>query len=299
MRKACRKFVICAALTAVLPLALCSCTSVALINGEKISVEELIANADIDEVRKNIALPLPVASGSEVYSEGGAQVDASNASDGYIMISCKSELRHKVRITFNDGATVYDYDLVSNGEYQVYPLQSGSGSYNIRVLEQVEGDTYSVILACLFEVALVSEESPFLYPNVFVDYDGDTEAVLVAYLICDGAKNDSERLERLYGYVANNIAYDLDKADSIYKGYVPDVDDTLNSGSGICFDYASLLACMLRSVGIPARLAVGEVSPENALHAWNQAYIDGVLIHMDATFNDARGSDSYTVERIY
>lgn len=45
--------------------------------------------------------------------------------------------------------------------------------------------------------------------------------------------------------------------------------------SGICFDYASLGAAMLRSVGIPARIVTGYVSPNDFYHAWIMVYIDG------------------------
>ena len=41
-----------------------------------------------------------------------------------------------------------------------------------------------------------------------------------------------------YTYVTEHITYDYDKADSVEAGYLPDVDETLQSGTGICFDYA-------------------------------------------------------------
>ena len=85
------------------------------------------------------------------------------------------------------------------------------------------------------------------------------------------------------------------------SGYLPDVDETLSSGKGICFDYAALMAAMLRAHDIPTRLAIGNVDPEGILHAWNQIYIDGKWVWMDATFgikNSHKESD-YTKEREY
>lgn len=59
------------------------------------------------------------------------------------------------------------------------------------------------------------------------------------------------------------------------SGYVPDPDATLSSQTGICFDYASLGAAMLRSQGIPTKIVTGYVSPSNIYHAWIMVYIDG------------------------
>ena len=65
------------------------------------------------------------------------------------------------------------------------------------------------------------------------------------------------------------------------QGYVPDPDATLASGTGICFDYASLGAAMLRSLGIPCQVITGYVSPDDVYHAWNMVYIDGEWISVE------------------
>lgn len=288
-----------AAVTA-LSFMLGSCNSVAVIDGKAVSLEELAASVeDMDEFRAQITVAEPEATGKLAFEGDGAVVDASNAGLGYVMIKRASPTkRQKVRVTFNNDV-IYDYDLAGDGQYAVYPLQSGSGAYNVRVLEQVEGDTYAVVHACEFTADMASENSPFLYPNVYVDYDKNSESVLASQLICKDAPDDMEKAERLFGYVAYNTQYDTDKADNIRRGYIPDVDVTLRTQKGICFDYASLLAAMLRAQGIPARLVMGQASPENVLHAWNQAYINGNWVHMDPTFHDGRGPENYTVERIY
>ena len=56
---------------------------------------------------------------------------------------------------------------------------------------------------------------------------------------------------------------------------------TLASGTGICFDYASLGAAMLRSLGIPCQVITGYVSPDDVYHAWNMVYIDGEWISVE------------------
>lgn len=53
------------------------------------------------------------------------------------------------------------------------------------------------------------------------------------------------------------------------------MDDTLKSSKGICFDYAALMAAMLRAQNIPVKLVTGNVSPNNLSHAWNLVYTMG------------------------
>ena len=57
------------------------------------------------------------------------------------------------------------------------------------------------------------------------------------------------------------------------SGYVPDPDRALSKGSGICYDYASLMAAMTRSQGIPTRLVIGYAS-KDIYHAWNEVWTD-------------------------
>ena len=66
---------------------------------------------------------------------------------------------------------------------------------------------------------------------------------------------------------------------------MPYPDETLQSGKGICFDYASLGAAMLRSQGIPAKIVTGTVSPQGIYHAW-------IMVNIDGTWQSARFSVS-------
>ena len=64
-------------------------------------------------------------------------------------------------------------------------------------------------------------------------------------------------ITRIYDYITQNITYDYDKASDPPTGYTSDVDAILASGTGICLDYAAVMASMLRSQRIPTRLEVG------------------------------------------
>lgn len=75
----------------------------------------------------------------------------------------------------------------------------------------------------------------------------------MAHQLTENLETDKEKLEAIYKYVVRNISYDYEKVNTICCRYNPDADSTLEEGKGICYDYASLTAAMLRSVSIPAK----------------------------------------------
>ena len=72
--------------------------------------------------------------------------------------------------------------------------------------------------------------------------------------------------------IISNITYDQELADSGPVDYVPEVDRALNTGKGICFDFAALMTSMLRSQGIPTKLEVGYSG--KVYHAWISVYLE-------------------------
>lgn len=68
--------------------------------------------------------------------------------------------------------------------------------------------------------------------------------------------------------------------------------DVLKSGKGDCTEHSVLLAALARARGIPARVAIGLVYQDQAFlyHMWNEIYVDGRWIPLDAT--RARGGTS-------
>ncbi len=216
----------------------------------------------------------PAASHQQEYGNSYASIDASNTSEGYIMASYSAG-SDKVKIQITDPTqAVYTYLLPKGGEYQTFPLSGGNGSYSIKILENVSGDSYAVVLSQDIDVSIKDEFTPFLYPNQYVDFDENSDAVAKGSELAKDTYTDLEVVEKVYVYVTENIKYDDSKAENVDYGYLPDVDETLSSGKGICFDYAALMCCMLRSQGIPTKLEVGYSG--TAFHAWISTYVDDV-----------------------
>ena len=214
----------------------------------------------------------PSADGTVVFDNDYASIDASNQSQGYIMVSYSGSCEKvKVQITGPDQNT-YTYLLTARNEYTPFPLSSGNGTYLIQVMENVGGDSYVVSLTHDVDVQIENEFLPFLYPNQYVDFNSDSQAVAKGGELAANTWSDLEVVQNIYNFVIKNISYDTEKATSVSYGYIPNVDDTLTSGTGICFDYAALMAAMLRSQNIPTKLEVGYSG--DAYHAWISTYID-------------------------
>ncbi|MBE5904499.1 MAG: transglutaminase domain-containing protein [Pseudobutyrivibrio sp.] len=212
----------------------------------------------------------PEASGTEVYENDDASIDVSNASDGYVMVAYKGSAA-KVRMLIETPAgNTYNYLMDLDGTYDVFPLSEGSGTYKIGVYENLHDNQYAVAFSQSVNITLKDEYSMYLYPNAYVHFTASSTAVKKGQELAAGADTDLDVVENVYHYITKNIKYDYDKAETVESGYVPDVDETLATGKGICFDYASLMGAMLRSQGIPTRLEIGYAGTE--YHAWISVY---------------------------
>jgi len=214
------------------------------------------------------------ASGETVYECDSAVIDASHPDQGYCMVkyfgSCD-----KVRVVIDTPqGNRYNYLCPMDGEYHSYPFSEGSGTYNIVVCENVSGTQYATVLGQSIDVSLESDEIGYLYPNIYVEFDANTKALAKGADLAKGAEDDLTVVSRVYHYVSENVKYDYDLAKNVGTDYQPVVDNTFDSCKGICFDYASLMAAMLRSQGIPTRLEIGYAKEQ--YHAWIGVYLSDI-----------------------
>ncbi len=212
----------------------------------------------------------PEASGVEVYGNADASIDASNTKEGYVMVKYTGSAS-KVRMLIETPAgNTYNYLMSLDGQYAVYPLTEGNGTYKIGVYENLHDDQYAAAFTQSVNVTLKDEYSMYLYPNAYVNFNANSKAVKKGQELAASANSDLDVVTNVYHYVIKNITYDYDKAETVQSGYVPTVDSTLATGTGICFDYSSLMGSMLRSQGIPTRLEIGYAGTE--YHAWISVY---------------------------
>lgn len=258
-------------------------------------------------------LLLPEHPGTRTEKNQKAEVDYSNAADGYVMVryTASSDRRLKVKVTGPVTEGGYQYNL-TQGEWTTFPLSDGSGSYTIKVYEQVPNGKYAVMLTATFTATLTDEFAPFLRPNQYVDYTDAVNTLAKAEELVAGETDPLKKVEKVYDFVVGHLTYDTALAQSVQSGYLPDLDKVLASQKGICFDYAALMTAMLRSQGVPCKLVVGYVGTQNpAYHAWinvwteDQGWVDGAIFfdgsawqRMDPTFASSGHSSEAIMQYI-
>lgn len=204
-----------------------------------------------------------------------AYIDISSVTHGYVAASATNSSHLKLQVI--NGENSVTYPLPNNGTPTIAPLTFGNGSYEFRIMQNTSNNNYVELYSATANVELTSEFEPYLRPNIYCNYTEESACVAKARELVAHAQNQGEAVSAICSYITENITYDNDKASQLKDatGYIPNPDSSLTSNSGICFDYASLGAAMLRSQGIPTKIVVGHVSPDNIYHAWIMVYIDG------------------------
>lgn len=254
---------------------------------------------------------LPQASGKKVYENEKGIMDYSNAAEGYVMLKYTAASDSRLKVIVQGPSEVrYTYNIAPGGEYATFPLSDGSGDYTIGIYKQ-KGDTtrYAAQLSKTISVKLEDEFAPFLRPNQYVNYSADSKAVKKAAELTASCGTDLDKISAVYSFVISHLTYDYAKAASVRSGYLSDIDATLDSGKGICYDYAALMTAMLRSQGVPTKLVVGYTG--ELYHAWIDVYtqsggwVDSVIYFdgtawklMDPTFASSGNSSSSTLQFI-
>ena len=215
---------------------------------------------------------VPEAPGTAEVRNSECVIDYSNIRDGYFMSKWTGAANKiKLQSTGPSGVT-YTYDLGA-GAWSAFPLSDGNGHYDVRVMRNVGGTKYAVAGTAAFDASMSDEFAPFLRPNQYVNYENAHDAIALAAELCAGADGELEKVAAIYDWVVANLTYDNEKAKTVQSGYLPDLDAVLSVRKGICFDYAALMAGMLRSQGTACRLVVGYAG--TAYHAWISVYVDG------------------------
>lgn len=219
-----------------------------------------------------LALVMVFAMSCTAFAASGADIDTSNANNGYVRAKCNSNKRVKVQVQ-KDGKK-YNYDLNANGNYENFSLQMGNGTYTIKIFENTTGNRYASVDSAVINVNMSNSLAPYLVSNQQVNYNSNSKAVATAAGLTQNAA-PLKKVENIFNYVTKNISYDTYKAKTVKSGYLPNIDSTLATKKGICYDYASLMAAMLRSQGVPTKLVKGYVAPSNVYHAWTEVYLQG------------------------
>lgn len=194
---------------------------------------------------------------------------------------------HMVRVIASDGS-YDDFTLYAVNADEYFPLTKGNGNYEVWVIRVANGKGQLVQKT---NVALKAKDknAAYLSSNYYVNWEGATDAQGFVNSLAGGkqSKGGDALATSIYQEVVNMMHYDYDSYMKLNSGYMADIDTTLKTKKGVCLDISTLLAGMLRYSDVPTRLAIGyskEVGTD-VQHAWNEAYIDGKWVVIDATYD--------------
>jgi len=227
----------------------------------------------------------PKASGIKEKRVSNAVIDYSHTEDGYVMVKYTGQTTKRLKSQVKGPSTTYTYN-VTPGQWETFPLSDGNGKYQVALFENVSGNKYAAVTSVSFDVKLTNEFAPYLLPNQYVNYSASSNVVVKAEELIDGETKVLKKVEAVYDFVVSDLTYDKEKAATVQSGYLPVLDTVLEQKKGICFDYASLMAGMLRSQGVPCKLVVGYAG--TAYHAWisvwseETGWVDGA-VYFDGT----------------
>lgn len=222
----------------------------------------------------------PEAPGTDVIAddEGLFTIDVSNKADGYFMVQYNGDNPSvKIQVKNSNGKQDYLYDMIPEkyGTYEVFSFPLGDGSYKISAFESAPDGLYRSVIEQSVDVAIADQTKPFLYPIQNIYFTENSASVKKGAELAASANDEIGVIENIFKFVVDNVKYDETMAQKVISGeiaagYLPDPDRTLASLAGICYDYASLMGAMLRSQGIPTKMAVGYA--DGVYHAWLLVY---------------------------
>lgn len=250
---------------------LCLCCSCGKQESENHSATSSVSTFSYEQGKTTVLVP--ESDGIVTAGDDLLTLDFSYANRGYFTGTLKEAKKVNIQLTGPDGET-YKYFMETADVTTVFPFTAGDGAYLVLAFENVGNDQYASLFSYSLNVELENEFLPFLYPNQYVDFSSDSQAVQLAAELSLDAPTDLAALDVIYNYVISHITYDDHKAENVETGYLPDIDETLATGKGICFDYAALTVAMLRSLSIPARLNIGYSG--DIRHAWVDVYIESI-----------------------
>ena len=239
----------------------------------------------------------PQQSGTQMYNDGQLTVDASNSQEGYFMAAGPaSDGRLKLRVIKGDMSLTYD--LNTEQAFEVFPLQLGSGTYEISLYKNIGGKKYAQEGTVVLDVSLTDENAAYLYPNQYIHYSEEDPFVAKADELCAGM-GDREAFDAVSSFITSEFVYDFIRALTVQAGELPDLEGCYEKRMGICQDLSAVMVAMLRSRGIPSRMMIGYADAN--YHAWTETIIDGETIFFDPTaeLNAITKPKEYLIERFY
>ncbi|WP_162265427.1 transglutaminase-like domain-containing protein [Abyssisolibacter fermentans] len=235
--------------------------------------------------------------------------DLSEVNKGLLKVNFENTENKKIKIMVQKDNKKSFYDLKAPSQY---PLNFGNGEYVVAILENTTENKYKSVSAKKINVNIANPTQVYLNQSQMLNWNENTEAIKKAKNLTKELTTNKEKAIAIHDYIVKNFKYDNDKINSIENSYTPNSETTFKSKSGICSDFASLYAVMLRSVNVPTKYVKGNKNDIDTYHAWNQVYLedsnkwvtvdityDNTLFNNKTDYSFEKDSSEYTINSEY
>lgn len=237
--------------------------------------------------------------GAQAVPESNGQLfDTSCTGIGLLRVNYTNNSGKRIKLSVAKGGTTYYYNLQAKGITEPFSLQMGSGQYILSILQNISGSSYQTVESRTIDVNINSPLKVYLNSIQNVNFNSSMAAIIKARALTRGMTSSTNKINAIYNFVISNIHYDKNKLSRVSTDYLPSIDSTYESRSGICYDYASLFAAMLRGVGVPAKLVKGYTPNAQGYHAWNEVYYNGRWAVIDTTYDAEMRALNYRTSMI-
>ena len=217
------------------------------------------------------------------------------------------------------------------GEINVYPLEVKDGCFTQKIWLRYGPGTYSVwvdsnpekysgriYFTVTGQESCPAEDLAFLTPSGYVNSD-NPEIIALAQSITAGLQTSTagqdckagepaqslSTAQAIHDWVAQNMSYDYALYLTGNHSGVNSSRTILNTRTGLCRDYAFLVAALGRAAGLKTRVVYGQakvgqpsrLTNENWIsHAWNEVYLDGKWVALDTCWDSGYIKDNLFVK---
>lgn len=130
--------------------------------------------------------------------------------------------------------------------------------------------------------------------NIFED-SRNPKIAAAAQKVIKGSPNKNEMIKRMVNFVFKHIK------DKNYRHGNLSAGEVFENRAGDCTEHATLLSALLKSIGIPVKMAYGIVLDDKGgfmFHNWNEVYGDTGWMTVDPTFGSVQ-ADAARIVLIY
>lgn len=170
--------------------------------------------------------------------------------------------------------------------------ESELSKYGTILMERANHESGVFVAGYSIESWLEGDEHTLVISPRYTNSKQDA-AVLQAWVrqlvddIIQPGMSDYEKVKTIHDFIIIALQYDTSPSppDSSFHAF-----GALNTGKAVCGAYAELMVLLLNRAGVPCRMVTG--TGDGLSHAWNIVAIDGVLYHVDTTWDDPITGDA-------